>query len=57
MKIAWRGKGPADASSRSPSIANKAGPKRWWDSVLVGLGMATLFVVIVLKLTDMLPKW
>ena len=56
MKIAWhRSTGHGD-DSKSPSADRRTGSKRWWDSILVGLGMATLFVVIVLKLTDMLPK-
>lgn len=58
MKIAWnRNTGHRENDSRSPSrTVHKTGSKRWWDSVLVGLGMTAIFVVIVLKLTGMLPK-
>lgn len=58
MKIAWhRNTGYGENDSKSPSrTVHSTGSKRWWDSVLVGLGMTAIFVVIVLKLMNMLPK-
>ena len=63
MKIVkYRGKGVGENDRKSPfptvqKTGSKTGSKRWWDSFLVGLGMTAIFVVIILKLTDMLPKW
>jgi hypothetical protein len=56
-----RGKGVGENDSKSPfptvqKTGSKTGSKRWWDSFLVGLGMTAIFVVIILKLTDMLPR-
>ena len=58
MKIAkYRGKGVGENDSRSPfPTVQKTGSKRWWDSFLVGIGMTAIFVVIILKLTDLLPR-
>jgi len=55
-----KGVGENDSTSSFPTVhktGSNTGSKRWWDSFLVGLGMTAIFVVIILKLTDMLPKW
>lgn len=58
MKTAkYRGKGVGENDSKSPfPTVQKTGSKRWWDSFLVGIGMTAIFVVIILKLTDLLPR-
>jgi hypothetical protein len=58
LKMAkYRGKGVGENDSKSPfPTVQKTGSKRWWDSFLVGIGMTAIFVVIILKLTDMLPR-